>query len=206
MSATDIPLNATSRSAAVTPSAVQEEARFESVVAPLIPDLVRYFARRVQPTADAADCAAETTLAMWRHRAKLPSVPDEQRAWAFGIARNILANHTRKRVRRSIIDETVRSTLPQTPPEISDESYAALQALGLLKESDRELIRLIIWDGFSIAEAGQVLGLRAEAARKRYERARHRLRDHMQTIWGPVDETADAGQVQSRTTSNLEAP
>ena len=177
-----IPVTTDASELATTP--LSDEARFVAAMAPLMPDLVRYFARRVQPTADAADCAAETALVMWRKHRKLPADPSEQRAWAFGIARNILANHTRKRVRRSIIDDSLRDAMMTvTVAEISDEAYAAAEALTLLPEADQELIRLIIWDEFTIAEAAKVMGLRADAARKRYERARIRLRNAVNAIW-----------------------
>lgn len=151
--------------------ALSEEARFEALLAPLTPDLVRYFARRVVPMADAPDWAAETALVMWRRRRKLPETFGEQRAWAFGIARNILANHTRKQVRRSLIDASVRATVRFDPAEVSDQAHRASDALSTLPPSDKELIRLIIWEELTISQAGAVLGLRPPAARKRYERA-----------------------------------
>lgn len=184
MSTAELMLPVTADGSGSTATPLSAEARFVAAITPLMPDLVRYFARRVQPTADAADCAAETALIMWRKHRKLPADPSEQRAWAFGIARNILANHTRKRVRRSIIDDSLRdAVMAVTVAEISDEAYAAAEALTLLPEADQELMRLIIWDEFTIAEAGKVMGLRADAARKRYERARIRLRNAVAVIW-----------------------
>lgn len=49
-------------------------------------------------------------------------------------------------------------------------------ALAALSEQDLELVALIVWDGFGVAEAGALLGLRPDAARQRYARARSRLR------------------------------
>ena len=148
--------------------------RFEAAVEPLIPDLLRYFVRRVEPRADADDCVSETTLALWRHRRRLPVASEEQRMWAFGVARNVLANHLRKRARRARIDE---SLVREEAEPVSDEAFLALEALGTLPPADQELLRLVLWDGFGIAEAGALAGVRPAAARKRYERARGRLRD-----------------------------
>ncbi|WZH37289.1 MAG: RNA polymerase sigma factor [Microbacterium enclense] len=150
-----------------------ERARFEAAVEPLIPDLLRYFVRRVDPRADADDCVSETTLALWRHRRRLPVASEEQRMWAFGVARNVLANHTRKRARRARIDDLL---VRAEPEPVSDEAFIALEALGTLPASDQELLRLVLWDGFGVAEAGALAGVRPAAARKRYERARARLR------------------------------
>lgn len=152
---------------------------FESVVEPLMPDLLRYFARRVSPREDAADCLSETLLVLWRRRSRLPEATDERRAWAFGVARKVLANYQRSGVRRSIAyGFAVRAQLASpTTPTPSPAAESALVALEKLGETDRELIRLVVWDGFGVAEAGRVLGLRAGAARSRYSRARARLRE-----------------------------
>ncbi|MDF2046144.1 MULTISPECIES: RNA polymerase sigma factor [Microbacterium] len=155
----------------MTPDA--ERRRFEEAVAPLMPDLLRYFVRRVESRADADDCVSETALALWRHRARLPVASEDQRMWAFGIARNVLANHRRKRARRARIDETL---VREEHEPVSDDAFVALEALGTLAPADQELLRLVLWDGFGIAEAGALAGVRPAAARKRYERARGRLR------------------------------
>lgn len=154
-------------------TAEAERHRFEAAVEPLIPDLLRYFVRRVDPRADADDCLSETTLALWRHRRRLPAASEDQRMWAFGIARNVLANHARKRTRRARIDETL---VRDEPEPVSDDAFLALEALRTLPPADQELLRLVLWDGFGIAEAGALAGARPAAARKRYERARARLR------------------------------
>lgn len=154
-------------------TAPAERRRFEAAVEPLIPDLLRYFVRRVDPRADADDCVSETTLALWRHRKRLPVASEDQRMWAFGIARHVLANHVRKRARRARIDETL---VREEREPASDEAFIAREALGTLAPADQEMLRLVLWDGFGIAEAGALAGVRPAAARKRYERARARLR------------------------------
>jgi RNA polymerase sigma-70 factor (ECF subfamily) len=173
LGAITLPVGATAR------SREEDDARtvFESAVEPLMPDLLRYFARRVTPREDAADCLSETLLVLWRHRSRLPQAPEERRAWAFGIARKVLANHQRKGVRRSLAyGFVVRAQLAAPPGELSPAAEAALTALDALSDTDRELVRLVVWDGFGVGEAGRVLGLREATARSRYSRARARLR------------------------------
>lgn len=148
---------------------------FERVVEPLMPDLLRYFARRVVPREDAADCLSDTLLVLWKHRGRMPAAAGEQRAWAYGIARRIVSNHERKRVRRSAYGYGLRVSLA-APPPTSEAAEDALAALEALPELDRELIRLVVWDGFGVGEAGAVLGLKEATARSRYARAKARLR------------------------------
>lgn len=149
---------------------------FEDAVAPLVPLLLRYFARRVVPTDDAADCTSETLLALWRHRSRLPTTDNERRAWAYGIARKVLANHNRGRIRRATANQALRdaAVIPAAP--IPDEAFTAAEALKLLSHRDQELVRLVVWEELSVADAGRALGIRPGTARTRYSRALSRLR------------------------------
>ncbi|MCP1430233.1 RNA polymerase sigma factor [Microbacterium foliorum] len=150
---------------------------FEEAVAPLVPLLLRYFARRVTPTDDAADCTSETLAALWKHRSRLPAVDDERRAWAYGIARKVLSNHHRGRARRDRADEALRAAAAVTSVEaVPDEAFIAAEALKLLPARDQELVRLVVWEELSIAAAGRVMGVNPGTARTRYARALGKLR------------------------------
>ncbi|MEA5118903.1 MAG: sigma-70 family RNA polymerase sigma factor, partial [Propionicimonas sp.] len=152
-------------------------ARFEVIVEPMMPDLLRYFARRVIPREDAADLLSETLLVLWQRRGKLPQDPEEQRAWAYGIARKVLSNHQRKQSRRAALGDTylLRASLAASvPTDLSPAAEQALDALATLPECDRELIRLVVWDGFGVGQAGAVLGMKDATARSRYARAKAR--------------------------------
>lgn len=150
---------------------------FEKAIAPLVPLLLRYFARRVTPTDDAADCTSETLVALWKHRSRLPAGDDGRRAWAYGIARKVLANHHRGRARRDRADEALRTAAAFAPVEdVPDEAFIAAEAVKLLPARDQELVRLVVWEELSIAAAGRVMGINSATARSRYARALGKLR------------------------------
>ena len=65
--------------------------RFEALAPGLIEPLRRFLARRTDP-ATADDVLADTLLVCWR---RLDDVPDEALPWAYGVARNCLANAER---------------------------------------------------------------------------------------------------------------
>lgn len=155
---------------------------FEDAVAPLVPLLLRYFARRVSPVNDAADCASETLVALWKHHTRLPSAENERRAWAYGVARKVLANYRRGRGRRDQAQDALRAAATIAPSVVPDEAFIAAEALKLLPERDQELIRLVVWEDLSIAEAGRVIGIGAATARSRYGRALKRLRGAYATL------------------------
>jgi RNA polymerase sigma factor (sigma-70 family) len=153
----------------------------ELALAELMPDLLRYFARRVEPREDAADCLSETMIVLWRRRRSLPESLDEQRAWAFGVAKRVLANQRRGRVRHAALADKVRAAVAVhgEPASPAADLELANDALAVLNETDRELVRLIVWDEFGVAAAGALVGLNAGAARMRWSRAKDAMRAAM---------------------------
>lgn len=137
--------------------------------------LFAYFARRVVSTEDAADLSGEVMLTMWQKAASMPADATEARMWAFGIARNVLANHRRSIVRRRTLSERLKgeALVSGDARPVRDDVWEALRAL---PEIDREIIQLVHWDGFSLADAAKVLGKKPATVRSRYSRARSKLR------------------------------
>ena len=157
-------------------TAHRSTAEFDTAVAPLMQPLLGYFTRRVTPQEDAADCLAETLVVLWRRRKDRPTDPDQLRAWSYGIAKGVLANHQRSQLRHVRLSFRLREHLrTATPPAGLDDNLSA--ALQELTAENRELVLLVAWDGFGVAEAGHLLGLTPDAARARYSRARRTLRE-----------------------------
>jgi RNA polymerase sigma-70 factor (ECF subfamily) len=139
--------------------------------------LLGYFLRRVENREDAADLLAETALTLWRRALDVPLDPTEARMWAYGVARRTLLTNRRSDSRRTALAGRLRQDLlsraPHTEHERFDDVHAAILSL---QPRDRELIGLIHWEGFSVAQAAELLGIRAGAAQMRYSRARGRLK------------------------------
>lgn len=140
--------------------------------------LLAYFARRIETNSDAADLVAETLLTVWRRRDSLPHDPIEARMWLFGVARRTLFRYRRTWTRRFAVADRLREHLETRPETAVDRGVAVdvEKALATLPHTDREIIRLVHWDGFTLAEAASILGMRPAATRMRYGRARARLR------------------------------
>jgi len=155
----------------------RSEAQFEALARHASPRLLGYVTRRVDEHADAADVVAEVLLVAWRRNGSIPADDDEALLWLLGIARRMLANYRRGRVRRHQLADRLRGELATVAPvEPAQESGILREALASLSAADRELITLQAWEGLSLAEAAGVVGIRPAAARKRLERARRRLR------------------------------
>ncbi len=156
---------------------------FDEVIRSTEEELARYFRRRLDNPADAAEAFGELLLVAWRYRRRIPEPPEQARMWLFGAARNVLRSSRRKLARRSAavqryVEEMRSTTLASDV--IDDDVHAIRVAITELSEEDAELVRLIYWDGFRSHEAALVLGIPASTARSRLSKARDRLRAIME--------------------------
>lgn len=147
-------------------------ADFEELYRSHAPSILGYLRRRADPN-DAADLLAETFLTAWRRRGDLPGA-EQHRAWLFGTARRVLLAHYRHPAPTPV--DAIEPPQPcQVGPADELSSDLVRAVLAELREPDRELLTLTVWEHLSVAEAGQVLGLTSGAARVRLHRIRQRL-------------------------------
>src|SRR5207248_5609460 len=132
-------------------------------------EAVRLFVRRRAPESVVDDVVSETFLVCWR---KLDRVPDEPLPWLYAVARKTLANQRRRLAREQRVG-AADVVAAAEPGPVGDTVLAA--AFAALSERDREVLRLIAWEGLSLGEAALVLGCSAVACRVRYHRAKTRL-------------------------------
>ncbi|HUP15211.1 MAG TPA: RNA polymerase sigma factor [Acidimicrobiia bacterium] len=150
-------------------------------------DVYRYCLRRLSSN-DAEDSAAEVFAIAWR---RLDQIPDNEmaRAWLLAAAYRVVGNQYRGRARRGRLSARLTG-LPSEYPESADvpiirreEEEAVHGALNSLRETDRELLRLVSWDGLSHREIGAVLGLKEDTVSKRVSRAQSRLRAKFEVLY-----------------------
>ena len=152
--------------------------RFRCLFEQAYPALLRYALNRGLAGPDADDLVAATLEIAWRRLEDVPA--EEPLPWLYGVARNLLHNQRRQSRRRDAIvsrlaDMRGRLT-PAQPGEPGELDPGALRrALAGLSDTDQELLKLVAWDGLSPAQAAEVVGCSAAAARTRLHRARSRL-------------------------------
>ena len=76
------------------------EQRFRTLHAEAYDDLMRFVRRRV-PADDAEDIVSTVFMTVWR---RLGDVPADARPWMFAVARNVMANQARIRLRHGVVD------------------------------------------------------------------------------------------------------
>ncbi len=143
--------------------------------------MLRFAALRIDPER-AKDVAAETFLVAWR---RLDDVPAEPRPWLFGVARRVIAGQFRSESRREALALRLRTARGggAEPADLSGPVAArdeVLTAFATLGERDREVLRLVTWDGLDAEEAAEALGITKLAFAVRLHRARRRLREQLE--------------------------
>jgi RNA polymerase sigma-70 factor (ECF subfamily) len=149
--------------------------RFERIYRENFRAVLRFAAVRIDPEL-AKDVAAETFLVAWR---RLDDVPAEPRAWLLGVARKVISGQFRSETRRDALAlrlETERSGAGDADlAGVLADRDEVLTAFAALREPDREVLRLVAWDGLSAAEAADVLDVSRLTFAVRLHRARRRL-------------------------------
>lgn len=160
-----------------------------------------YALRRTGSPEEAKDVVNDTFLVAWR---RLESVPEGPLAWLLGTARRTAANHRRAadsreqlfhRARREVESAWTADRAYESGQQDDDAAGRARAALEELGDADRELLRLLYWDGLSGAEAARVLGCTRAALLVRAHRARQRFKQRLQSEWDGDAAEVEAGTV-----------
>jgi RNA polymerase sigma-70 factor (ECF subfamily) len=158
----------------------ERQARFEELAPRLIEPLRRYLVRRTG-AATADDVLADTLLVCWR---RLDDVPDDALPWAYGVARNCLANAERSDRRQERLAAKISVVDPptETAPAPGEGDAELAEAMAALRAEDAELLRLWAWEQLTPAEIATALDITANAASIRLHRARERLREELRKV------------------------
>jgi RNA polymerase sigma-70 factor (ECF subfamily) len=139
-------------------------------------DVWRFARRRTTSSADADDVTAEIFATACRRHPDIPPA-GERRLWIFGVARHVLANHSRGVARRQKLGVRLNSLRQDTSidqePLLDDCHLWA--ALARLPAEDRELLIMRAWDGLAVTEIAALLDVTPNAASVRLSRARKKL-------------------------------
>jgi RNA polymerase sigma-70 factor (ECF subfamily) len=161
-------------------NAPSTDERFRSLFSAYHKELQAYCLRRL-PVEDANEAASEIFLVAWRRADHVPA-GDDARLWLYGVARNVVRNWQRggRRQLRLVAKSGATATPATTEgPEVhvlrNEEHAEVTAAIGELREVDREVVRLKIWEGMPNDAVGEILGITDRAVESRYTRAIKKL-------------------------------
>ena len=168
---------------------MESDQAFETELAQLLPRLRRFAFALSRDAADADDLAqsaierALRSQAQWQPGTRLDS-------WMFRITRNLWIDTVRSRSRkqRSEAPEEEAQNIGDDPREAMDASLElkrAMAAMERLPDEQREVVALILIEGFGYREASELLGLPIGTVSSRLVRGRTAL---LQMLGGVDDD------------------
>ena len=123
--------------------------------------------------AAAEDCAQDAYVRAYRAWPRWrPQAPVE--VWLHRIAVNVARSYKRRRMWRHL--PLLSDRLPSRP-QLLDETFVVMRALGEMSADDAAALLLRYYHGYSGEEIAAGLGLPASTVRGRIVRARNRLRE-----------------------------
>ncbi len=131
----------------------------------------------------ANDVVQETVLLAWRKYHQFDPSRGTERAWMFGIARNVAASQHRRSERYLRVVPTEQTTdVGQLDPELSRLAEVSFIVDGLqkLSEDHRAVIAAAYWDGLSTKEIAQRFGVPDGTVKSRLHHALRILRVHLE--------------------------
>jgi RNA polymerase sigma-70 factor (ECF subfamily) len=166
-------------------------ARYERLAPALCAWAMRHVSRTVRARVEVDDVLQEIWLRAFRLRDRFTGDDAAFRSWIFAIGKMVLLEVQRsaRRMQRLQIDEGSTSrmfALDQVQASVTrltrrlvrEESILRfVEHLGSLPRADQDLVSFCGLEGSSCADAARKLGIGAEAAAKRWQRLRARLRE-----------------------------
>jgi len=161
--------------------------RFERCFRDHYAQLLAFSMRRVPAREIAEDVVADAFAVAWRRRDR---IPEPALPWLYAIAAHVIANQYRSTRRRQDLDTRLAHETGGAAPE-SDlaeslgrrDAFSA--AFALLAEPEREVLRLVAWDGLDTRDAARVFGCSPGAFRVRLHRARRKLARQLEAAGHP---------------------
>jgi RNA polymerase sigma-70 factor (ECF subfamily) len=132
-------------------------------------EAVRAYVRRRAPEDIVEDIVADVFVVALR---RIDDVPTPELPWLYGVARKTLANARRRTHAAPLAHEVAYEPEPVADPQLA-------RAFAELSDADREVLRLVAWEGLSPRDAARVLECSPVACRVRYHRAKSRLAAHL---------------------------
>lgn len=142
---------------------------------------IRLMALRAFGNAELADEVAQETIVRAFHSLR-SSRPEKLGPFVAGIARHVIVDIIRARPREIPLEDLAPGSVPRTQHDAltmlcdAAERDQVHQALNLLAPEDRDLLRMVFFEGLSPSEIAQRVSAPPERIRQRKLRALGRLR------------------------------
>jgi RNA polymerase sigma factor (sigma-70 family) len=139
----------------------------------------RFVLKNLRHEADSRDVVQTAFEKLWRNRMELD--PGKSKSYLFTIAYHSLIDHIRKN-KRITLQENFEEQSAVIAPQSNHLRKVLERALDTLSETQRSLVLLKDYEGYSYAEIGTISGLNASQVKVYLFRARMQLKAYLVSL------------------------
>jgi len=136
----------------------------------------RFIVKNLRHEDDARDVVQSAFEKLWRNRETVET--EKSKSYLFTVAYHNMIDHIRK-VRRVHLREAFDETAKTSSREINNTRAVLHEALARLSETQRSLVMLKDYEGYSYEEIGQIMNLSESQVKVYLHRARLQLKDYI---------------------------
>ncbi len=152
------------------------EKEYNDTVTQYADNVYRFIIKNLRHEEDARDVVQTAFEKLWRNRTDVD--PEKSRSYLFTIAYNAMIDHLRKAKRISLRDE-FGDNMKVVHQKPNNAKAILAEALNRLSETQRSLVMLKDYEGYSYEEIGQITGLNTSQVKVYLHRARIQLKDYL---------------------------
>jgi RNA polymerase sigma factor (sigma-70 family) len=152
------------------------EKEYNECVSTYADNVYRFIVKNLRHEEDARDIVQTAFEKMWRNRAEVDA--QRSKSYLFTVAYHQMIDHIRKVKRIHLKEEFNENVKVQDKPGNNLKKILE-EALARLSETQRSLVLLKDYEGYSYAEIGQITGLNESQVKVYLHRARIQLKDFL---------------------------
>lgn len=139
-------------------------------------NVYRFILKNLRHEEDARDIVQTAFEKLWRNRESVES--GKSKSYLFTVAYNQMIDHIRK-YKRVQLKEEFREEVRVEHKPVNDLRKTLMEALDRLNETQRSLVMLKDYEGYSYEEIGKITGLNESQVKVYLHRARLTLRNYL---------------------------
>jgi len=136
----------------------------------------RFIVKNLRHEEDARDVVQTAFEKLWRAREDVDN--DKSKSYLFTVAYNAMIDHLRK-VKRIHLKEEFKDEARISNKQVNNTKEILQRALSRLSETQRSLVLLKDYEGYSYEEIGQIMNLSESQVKVYLHRARLQLKDYL---------------------------
>jgi RNA polymerase sigma factor (sigma-70 family) len=155
------------------------EREYNECVTTYADNVYRFILKNIRHEEDARDVVQTAFEKMWNHREEVDNA--KCKSYLFTVAYHQMIDHIRK-VKRIKLKDEFKDDAKVTDAPVHNIKRVLERALARLSETQRSLVMLKDYEGYSYEEIGKIMGLNESQVKVYLHRARLQLKEYLVKI------------------------